>query len=45
MVPLALCGTGIHGHGDEYDEMVAAGSRISFPNGWEMMAQFIKGSW
>lgn len=45
MVPLALCGTGIHGYGESYDEMVAAKSPISFPNGWEMMAQFIKGQW
>ncbi|MBX3422136.1 MAG: cofactor-independent phosphoglycerate mutase [Pirellulaceae bacterium] len=45
MVPLALCGTGISGYGESYNEVAAAASHIKFPNGWEMMQQFVKGQW
>lgn len=43
MVPLAICGTNIHGFGDNYNEVAASGSPLRFPNGWEMMQQFIRG--
>ena len=45
MVPLAVCGTGIHGAGQTYSEVAAAQSPKSFPNGWEMMEAFIGGAW
>ncbi len=45
MVPMAVCGTGIHGFGETYSEISASGSPKSFPNGWEMMEDFIRGSW
>ena len=45
MVPLAVCGTGVEGEGREYNESAAKQSPISFPNGWEMMEQFVRGAW
>ncbi len=45
MVPLAVCGENISGFGDSYSEKSAAESPKSFPNGWEMMECFIRGSW
>lgn len=45
MVPLAVCGTGLSGFGDSYNEVAAAGSPVKFANGWEMIQQFIKGDW
>jgi 2,3-bisphosphoglycerate-independent phosphoglycerate mutase len=45
MVPVAVCGTGICGYGDSYNEVTAANAKIRFPNGWEMMQEFIQGSW
>lgn len=45
MVPLAVCGTGISGPGENYSEPAAAASSKQFFNGWEMMAEFIRGSW
>jgi 2,3-bisphosphoglycerate-independent phosphoglycerate mutase len=45
MVPVAVCGTRISGYGDSYNEVAAANATIRFPNGWEMMQEFIQGSW
>jgi len=45
MVPLAICGTGIRGRGDSYNEAAAENSVIRFPNGWEMMHELIHGQW
>ncbi len=45
MVPLAICGTGIPATGASYSEKSAAASPRSFPQGWEMMEAFIRGSW
>jgi 2,3-bisphosphoglycerate-independent phosphoglycerate mutase len=45
MVPLAVCGTGIAGSGQTYDEVAAAQSTVAFPHGWEMMDAFLKGNW
>jgi 2,3-bisphosphoglycerate-independent phosphoglycerate mutase len=42
-VPLAACGTGIKGFGDCYHEAAAMASPVKFPNGWDLMQQFIKG--
>jgi len=45
MVPLAICGTGIKGFGETYSEAEAARSSVAFPNGWEMMDHFVRGTW
>lgn len=45
MVPMAVCGTGLIGHGEFYNEVSAADSPIRFSNGWEMMQEFIGGDW
>lgn len=45
MVPLAVCGKGLGGFGDSYNEVAAACSPVKFGNGWEMIEQFIKGDW
>jgi 2,3-bisphosphoglycerate-independent phosphoglycerate mutase len=45
MVPMAVCGTGISGFGDAYNEANAVNTPIQFSRGWEMMDQFIRGSW
>jgi 2,3-bisphosphoglycerate-independent phosphoglycerate mutase len=45
MVPMAICGSGIQGYGDAFNEAAAAGSPIRFESGWEMMQQFVHGSW
>lgn len=45
MVPMAICGTGIAGYGESYDEVSAAGSPFQFAEGWKMIEQFLRGSW
>ncbi len=45
LVPLAVCGTGLGGFGDSYNEVAAAGSPFKFANGWEMIEHFINGDW
>lgn len=42
-VPLAICGTGISGFGQSYNESAAANSPLRFLHGWEMMEQFLRG--
>lgn len=45
MVPLAVCGSGISGYGDKYNEGVAQGSPVKFAEGWKMIDQFLNGNW
>jgi 2,3-bisphosphoglycerate-independent phosphoglycerate mutase len=45
MVPLAVCGTGVAGPGETYNEPAAAASSKKFSHGWEMMEEFVRGSW
>ncbi|MFO0942396.1 MAG: cofactor-independent phosphoglycerate mutase [Pirellulales bacterium] len=45
MVPMAVCGTGISGFGDCYNEASASGSPFQFTEGWKMIEQFLRGSW
>lgn len=45
VVPMAVCGKGISSSGASYSEATAQDSKIEFPNGWEMMEAFIRGSW
>ena len=45
MVPLALCGSDISASGASYSEPMAARSSVAFPNGWDMMEQFVRGKW
>ena len=44
-VPLAVCGSGISGFGDSYNEAAATNSPIRIAAGWEMMERFLHGSW
>ncbi len=45
-VPMAVCGSGIvAGKATEYSETASETSGVSFSNGWEMMDEFIRGSW
>lgn len=45
-VPFAVSGTGISPDGSQaYDELAAAASPRAFPHGWDLMEQFIKGTW
>lgn len=44
MVPLAMCGTGVAKQSAvAYSELDSERSSIAFPNGWEMMDEFIQG--
>lgn len=45
MVPMAICGTGVSGYGDSFNELAAAGSPFQFPEGWKMIEQFLRGTW
>lgn len=45
MVPMAVCGTGIAGYGEDYNESSAADTPVRFVDGWKMMEQFIRGTW
>ncbi len=45
VVPLAVCGRGIPTSNATYSESQAAESGINFPQGWDMMAEFIQGEW
>ena len=41
--PFAVCGTGISpSKAVEYSEITGAGSSIAFPDGWELMGNFLK---
>ena len=44
MVPFAVCGRGLAASGKTYSEPAAADAQVRFANGWEMMQQFIGGS-
>lgn len=45
MVPMAVCGSSICGYGDSYNEVAAENAPIRFPNGWEMIHEFVRGRW
>lgn len=46
MVPLCVCGSDVPvGDGTTYDEVQAASSSVAFPQGWEMMEHFVRGTW
>lgn len=45
-VPFAVSGTGISADASQtYDEVAAAASKWEFREGWDLMEQFVKGSW
>lgn len=45
-VPFALCGSDVpKGNASTYDEVEADRSSVAFPQGWDLMENFIRGSW
>jgi len=46
IVPFAIAGTGVQSdRAETYDEIQAQQSAKQFPHGWDLMEQFLKGTW